>query len=188
MHQYINSLTKNMVCNYNPSTGRFLSEDPIGFKSGDVNFYRYVGNSPLRYVDPFGWKITNQPVTLTQLQVIMKSPRGCNAYRNNFRTEDAQSFRFVKVDGNVFDMRHLVTSYKITKYFGGNELAAVITLFLGTGLEYAQFFGLFNSESGAEGSGFSEEDIPSNELGAAYGTGSAGAKRFGLEGGSCGCN
>jgi RHS repeat-associated protein len=40
---------------YDPQTQRFLSEDPIEFMSGDFNWYRYVGNSPLNYVDPFGF-------------------------------------------------------------------------------------------------------------------------------------
>lgn len=39
---------------YNPGTGRFLSEDPIGFESGDLNLYRYVGNMPLIATDPTG--------------------------------------------------------------------------------------------------------------------------------------
>ena len=39
---------------YNSSTGRFVSEDPLGFKSGDLNLYRYVGNKPLTLVDPDG--------------------------------------------------------------------------------------------------------------------------------------
>ncbi|OFZ18979.1 MAG: hypothetical protein A2X94_13605 [Bdellovibrionales bacterium GWB1_55_8] len=39
---------------YDPGTGRFLTKDPIGFEGGDTNLYRYVGNSPLSYVDPFG--------------------------------------------------------------------------------------------------------------------------------------
>ena len=38
---------------YDPSVGRFISEDPINFIGG-TNFYRYVGNSPLDFVDPFG--------------------------------------------------------------------------------------------------------------------------------------
>ena len=44
---------------YDPSTGRFLSPDPIGFNGGDTNLYRYVLNNPLRYVDPFGLKNIN---------------------------------------------------------------------------------------------------------------------------------
>ena len=39
---------------YDPSTQRFLSPDPIEFKGGDYNFYRYVNNSPLNFTDPSG--------------------------------------------------------------------------------------------------------------------------------------
>jgi len=39
---------------YDPATGRFLSQDPLGFAAGDTNLYRYVGNSPLDFVDPSG--------------------------------------------------------------------------------------------------------------------------------------
>ena len=39
---------------YDPSTGRFLSEDPLGQYAGDVNVYRYVGNSPFAASDPSG--------------------------------------------------------------------------------------------------------------------------------------
>ena len=38
---------------YDPLWGRFLSEDPAGFVSGD-NFYRYVGNDPVNLTDPSG--------------------------------------------------------------------------------------------------------------------------------------
>jgi hypothetical protein len=31
-----------------------LGEDPIGFASGDFNFYRYVGNEPINLTDPSG--------------------------------------------------------------------------------------------------------------------------------------
>jgi len=39
---------------YDPSTGRFVSEDPLSFDSGQNNFYDYVANSPVGSVDPFG--------------------------------------------------------------------------------------------------------------------------------------
>jgi len=39
-----------------------LSEDPIGFASGDFNWYRYVGNSPVNRIDPLGLRGgTTQP-------------------------------------------------------------------------------------------------------------------------------
>ena len=39
---------------YDPKVGRFLSEDPIGFKGGDYNLYRYVSNNPITLNDPYG--------------------------------------------------------------------------------------------------------------------------------------
>ena len=41
-------------CHYDPEGGRFLSIDPIGFNSGDLNLYRYVGNNSVNYIDPYG--------------------------------------------------------------------------------------------------------------------------------------
>jgi RHS repeat-associated protein len=38
---------------YDPTVGRFLSEDPIGFHAG-VNFYDYVLNRPTLFLDPTG--------------------------------------------------------------------------------------------------------------------------------------
>lgn len=38
---------------YDPSTGRFVSEDPIGFISS-ANFYDYVDNNPIDLADPIG--------------------------------------------------------------------------------------------------------------------------------------
>lgn len=39
---------------FDPEIGRFISEDPIGFESGEINHYVYVGNNPLIYNDPSG--------------------------------------------------------------------------------------------------------------------------------------
>ncbi len=38
---------------YDPKTGRFITEDPIGI-SGGLNLYRFVNNNPVNYVDPWG--------------------------------------------------------------------------------------------------------------------------------------
>jgi hypothetical protein len=39
---------------YDPSLGRWLTEDPIDFAGGDNNFYGFVGNNPVNKLDPSG--------------------------------------------------------------------------------------------------------------------------------------
>jgi RHS repeat-associated protein len=39
---------------YDPNTGRFISQDVLGFAGGDVNLYRHVKNDPLAHTDPSG--------------------------------------------------------------------------------------------------------------------------------------
>ena len=39
---------------YDATIGKFVSEDPIGFRSNDVNLSRYVGNQPQAFTDPSG--------------------------------------------------------------------------------------------------------------------------------------
>jgi RHS repeat-associated protein len=55
---------------YSPDRQRFLSQDPIGFSSGETNFYAYTGNNPIDRRDPLGlwspachWGITNAAAT-----------------------------------------------------------------------------------------------------------------------------
>ncbi len=43
---------------YDPTIGRFISEDPTGFSGSKTNFYNYVGNGPINAVDPTGLKTT----------------------------------------------------------------------------------------------------------------------------------
>jgi len=39
---------------YDPTIGRWLSEDPIAFQAADPNLYRYVGNDPPNLIDSSG--------------------------------------------------------------------------------------------------------------------------------------
>jgi hypothetical protein len=47
---------------YDPTVGRFITEDPIGFAGRDTNLYRYVGNSPTNATDPTGLAENGPPV------------------------------------------------------------------------------------------------------------------------------
>jgi RHS repeat-associated protein len=48
---------------YSPLLQRFVSEDPLGSKGGDINFYAYVQNDPINYGDPSGLVIVVDPHT-----------------------------------------------------------------------------------------------------------------------------
>lgn len=39
---------------YDAKSGTFIQEDPLHFRGGDLNHYRYVRNNPTTYVDPTG--------------------------------------------------------------------------------------------------------------------------------------
>ena len=50
---------------FDPTIGRWLSEDPEGFEAADPNLFRYCENNPTNLVDPGGlcppgrWQSTN---------------------------------------------------------------------------------------------------------------------------------
>jgi RHS repeat-associated protein len=39
---------------YDPASGRWITQDPVGFDAGDSNLYRYAANRPDRFIDPAG--------------------------------------------------------------------------------------------------------------------------------------
>lgn len=49
------SLSYNRARSFSPNEGRFLSQDRLGYRARDPNFYRYVKNRPQVRRDPFGF-------------------------------------------------------------------------------------------------------------------------------------
>jgi RHS repeat-associated protein len=50
-------LQYNRARYYSGESGRWISEDPLGFPSGDYNLQRYVNNTTINAVDPNGFEI-----------------------------------------------------------------------------------------------------------------------------------
>jgi RHS repeat-associated protein len=96
---------------YDANLGRFISEDPIGFRGGDVNLYGYVRNKSIKYKDPTGltpstnaWFLLNfltgtgdtartyQPGS-TEFEEMRNSP-GVEALRNDFYSHGCKDTEF----------------------------------------------------------------------------------------------
>jgi RHS repeat-associated protein len=54
-------LQNNLNRWYDPKTGNWISEDPIGFQGGDANLSRYLNNSPTHFIDPNGLEVAGDP-------------------------------------------------------------------------------------------------------------------------------
>jgi RHS repeat-associated protein len=60
-HDPDSGLQYNRARWYDPQSGQWMSEDPIGFAAGDANLRRYVGNGPTNGTDPSGNAIVIGP-------------------------------------------------------------------------------------------------------------------------------
>jgi hypothetical protein len=70
---------------YDPNTGRWLTEDPIGFVPGDYDLYRYVGNSPTNASDPTGLL----KLTYTVVQKPTPGKDGAFEYKTRWELDNA---------------------------------------------------------------------------------------------------
>jgi RHS repeat-associated protein len=53
----VTGLQYNRARYYDPATGRWTTEDPIGFAGKDTNLYRYARNDPTNLTDPSGLSV-----------------------------------------------------------------------------------------------------------------------------------
>ena len=71
---------------YDPASGRWLSQDPMGFDAGDSNLYRYVNNRPTNATDPSGLQEATLGLPINKASEFVK-----------FSTESTNFGKFVKV-------------------------------------------------------------------------------------------
>jgi RHS repeat-associated protein len=67
------NLQLNGMRYYDPATGRWTSQDPLGFGGGDSNLYRYATNSPVGNVDPTGMSENPEEVFLGYYVKLLQS-------------------------------------------------------------------------------------------------------------------
>jgi RHS repeat-associated protein len=72
----LTTLQYNRGRNYDPTIGRWISQDPIGFDAGDANLYRYVHNTPTNAIDPSGLKVKTYVHYTTRLGGLISAKGG----------------------------------------------------------------------------------------------------------------
>ena len=55
---------------YDSGTGRWITQDPMGFDAGDSNLYRYVNNRPTVASDPSGFQVAGIDIGIVPTAVI----------------------------------------------------------------------------------------------------------------------
>lgn len=131
---------------YDPSTGRFLQYDPLGYADG-MNLYEYVLSNPLNYVDPFGLSIySNMALSITlqidrmiqenSHKIVLPSSNGDIVvelnnstdwtpekalYRNNNSSVNNGILEIAGTEGAEYELYALVTSIEFRKKWYENE-------------------------------------------------------------------
>jgi hypothetical protein len=73
---------------YDPTIGRWLTKDPLGFEAG-INFYAFCGNDPVNRIDPTG--LCEESTSLTAGLALILMP--------DFMTPDPSDAAWVKWAG-----------------------------------------------------------------------------------------
>ncbi len=92
-HDSETGLQYNRARYYDATSGRFLSEDPIGFNGRDFNVYRYVANSPTTETDPSGLNGLSRLWTKAKkfvVDVLLYIPRAIKDYYDSIGYDAAQ--------------------------------------------------------------------------------------------------
>ena len=116
---------------YNPETGTFLSEDPIGFGGGDPNLYRYVFNNPSNLLDPFGLDVLF--LSFGSIGLTGNSPTSTKGIA---KTADVG----IAFDTNTFTFRYFSTTGKGTDA-GGAFVGSGLSAGYIPGIDFDDFFG-----------------------------------------------
>jgi len=72
---------------YSAAFGRFIEKDPIGFRAGDLNLYRYVSNNPVNLWDPYGLMNEGDPGSMSWCAEKCLKLCECSASPNNCFTK-----------------------------------------------------------------------------------------------------
>jgi len=131
---------------YDPTTQRFLSQDPIGFSSGDFNWYRYTLNNPTYFRDPYDhWAWLLYPLaaylfydTISDwADYLNKSDDLCDANTPIKTPEDYLKYR-ERVQQQLNNSRNIGKETTLDVLKAGYPISAPIDTAIGVGYEFGK--------------------------------------------------
>ncbi|HEV7684565.1 MAG TPA: RHS repeat-associated core domain-containing protein [Pyrinomonadaceae bacterium] len=121
---------------YDPDSGRFTSEDPIGL-SGGINLYTYVENKPLKFVDPQG----TSPVGLAIVAGVIVGEFGIHYYLSN------RAYGLFPDDELGRKKHCYVNCMSVRIHLGGRTMATIFSVAQESTLVQGTFDGHFRREA-----------------------------------------
>ena len=158
---------------FDPHTNQFLSEDPIGFRAGDANLRRYVGNSNPNATDPSGMLPNkNNAISLEQLIRLIRiteeshpemTPREMLDLALRFHKSGPDLWVYIYThEQGWIDVPHFLEAATWT--CDGYSVPVVVT-----GGFFVEIRQLYSWSIDAQSSAFGAEDMTSNLQGALFG-------------------
>jgi len=161
---------------YSPELGRFLNQDPIGYKDS-MNLYAYVNDNPVNFVDPSGEvpnlaQDTDMMRVYNDIRMIEIKREGASkediisSIKNEFASGyfgNPNGFIYTEKEGWI-DMQHFWNTVYYSNMIGSisRDMKSEVGVFaVGYLVEALQFILSMDS-------GFSYEDVNSNYLGAIF--------------------
>ena len=142
---------------YDPASGRFLSEDPLGFAAGDTNLYRYVGNNPVNATDPTGLATSYLGGNYNQIGASFQSPFLAELSGQSYSPRYGGSVNYNSGGNYASSSPYLATAYADNSGYGNGGSSALPT-------QFADTYSLYNS-GGSNGWG----GVPGSTVAAALG-------------------
>lgn len=95
LYEFRTDLVRFGARDYLAEIGKWTAEDPIGFLSGDVNFYSYVSNDPINYIDPSGFYKTSELAVVIgeRMHRVNKAANDLRKQGYNVKTYSPRNFR-----------------------------------------------------------------------------------------------
>ena len=142
---------------YDAKLGRFISEDPIGLASGEINIYSYAKNNPIRFKDPDG----KSPLLFA---AVIGGGVALEGALHVYLSEHADSIKWNSGQDGLGRKRHCWVNCVSTRIHLGNPLIVELGGLVKEAVNMYQYYQNDNLEFGANDS---FGDIQANHKGQA---------------------